>query len=102
MASGRQLDSSSCAPEQVKTEFVFKQPDLLAERWLRHMQSLGGPAEVQLVGDGTEVSQPLDVDLLPIEVLRGNRVLSGRGLNNVHRVGLQEVMIDSVSIFVSL
>jgi hypothetical protein len=45
------------ALEQLDAELALECPDSLAERRLRHVQALGRPAEVQLLGDGDEVRQ---------------------------------------------
>ena len=37
--------------------------NLLAERWLGDLQSLGGSAEVKVLGDGEEVAQMAELDI---------------------------------------
>jgi hypothetical protein len=49
-----ELDLPSAAPEQRYAELPLEPLDLLAERRLRHVQTLGSAAEVQLVGDRQE------------------------------------------------
>jgi len=43
--------------EELHTEVRLQLAYLLADGRLGHLQSLGGPAEVQLLGDGDEVAQ---------------------------------------------
>ncbi|HTR77771.1 MAG TPA: hypothetical protein VMH39_06660 [Gemmatimonadaceae bacterium] len=38
-------------------EFLLQQLHLAAQRWLGHVQSLGRPAEMHLLGDGDELLQ---------------------------------------------
>jgi hypothetical protein len=51
------LHAPARAREELGPELVLQQPDLVAQRGLRHVQPLGRPAEVQLLGDGDEVAQ---------------------------------------------
>jgi hypothetical protein len=41
----------------VAPELVLERADLLAERWLRDVQPLGGAAEMQLLRDRDEVAK---------------------------------------------
>src|SRR5436190_8009604 len=43
--------------EQLKAELAFKGADLLAQRRLDDVQTLGGPPEVHLLGDSDEVPE---------------------------------------------
>jgi len=49
--------------EQFRAQRPFQQPDLLAERGLRHEQPLGGPGEVQLLSHRHEVAEVSTVDI---------------------------------------
>ena len=53
-----QRDRARGAVDQLHTELALELLDLPAQRWLRHVQALGGAAEVQLFGDGDEARQP--------------------------------------------
>jgi hypothetical protein len=57
MARGRQFDLSGAPDEEGDVEFPLQLPNLLGERWLRDVQSLGGPAEVQFLRDRAEVPE---------------------------------------------
>ena len=57
LARGRQFDPSGAPGEEADLEFALQLPNLLGERRLRDVQSLGGPAEVQFLGDRAEVPQ---------------------------------------------
>src|SRR6185295_7533579 len=57
MARGRQFDLSGAPDEEADVEFPLQLPNLLGERWLRDVQSLGGPAEVQFLRDRAEVPE---------------------------------------------
>ena len=57
LARGRQLNPPSTSGEEADVEFALQEPDLLGQWRLRHVQSLGGLAEVQLLGDGAKVAQ---------------------------------------------
>ena len=46
-----------CTSKQGGTSKVLQLADLLRQRWLGHVEPLGGPAEVQLLGDGAKVAQ---------------------------------------------
>ncbi|MNN84544.1 hypothetical protein D3C81_2017180 [compost metagenome] len=52
-----QLDPTIGTFEQARAQFLFKGLDLLAQRWLRDAQLLSRPPEVQLFGNGNEVTQ---------------------------------------------
>ena len=56
-----EADATSAAIEEHRVELAFEQADLLAERRLRHVEALGGPPEVQFLGNRHEVSKPLKV-----------------------------------------
>ena len=56
-AGRRQLDSPARAGEQRAAQLLLQRADLLAERRLGDVQARGGAAEVQLLGDGDEVTQ---------------------------------------------
>ena len=43
--------------ERECADFLLQQPDLLAQRRLADMQALGSAGEMQLLGDGDEVTQ---------------------------------------------
>ena len=43
---------------ELDAEFGLELLDLPAQRRLRHVQALGGAAEVQFLGDGDEAGQP--------------------------------------------
>ena len=45
------------AVEELQAEFAFEPGDLLTDRGLDDVQPLGGPAEVEFLGDGDEVPQ---------------------------------------------
>src|SRR5258708_3901036 len=53
----RELHVTARAPEQRRLEFLLQPPDLLAQRWLRDVETRGRPAEVQLLGHGNEVPE---------------------------------------------
>ncbi len=50
------------APEQGDAEFVLELPDRLGERWLRDVEPLGGPSEVEFLADREEVAQVPKLD----------------------------------------
>ena len=50
------------ASEQVKAVFGFEVRNLFAERRLGYMQSVRGPPEVQLFGQGNDCKQVTDFD----------------------------------------
>ncbi len=52
-----QLHPAAAAVEYLHTELVLESPDLLAQRRLRDVLTLGGPTEVQLLGDSEEIAQ---------------------------------------------
>jgi hypothetical protein len=53
----RQFDVSSVADEKLSPKLTFEIADLLGERGAGEVKALGGPAEMQLFGNGDEVSQ---------------------------------------------
>ena len=57
--------------EQLDAKLILQLADLLRERWLRHMQALGGPAEVPLLGNRDEIVQLADVQGGPVLPLIG-------------------------------
>ena len=57
LAGRRQLDPPARAGQQREPELVLQRPDLLAERRLGDVQPRGGAPEVQLLGDGDEITQ---------------------------------------------
>ena len=52
-----QVDAAGGAAQQRHPQLGLELPDLLGQRRLGHVQALGGPAEVPLLGDGDEVAQ---------------------------------------------
>ena len=52
-----QDDAAGRAAEQTGADLLFQQADLLAERWLLNAQTLGGPGDVLLLGDGHEITK---------------------------------------------
>ena len=52
-----QLHAAAGAIQELDAELLLESPDLLAERGLGDVLSLGRPSEVQLLGDGEEVAQ---------------------------------------------
>jgi hypothetical protein len=52
-----QLDPTIGAFEQPRAHLLLQRLNLLAQRWLRDAQHLGGAAEMQFFGDGDEVAQ---------------------------------------------
>jgi hypothetical protein len=57
LARGRQFNPPSAPGEEADAEFALQYPDLLGQWRLRDVQSFGGPAEVQFLGDGAKVAQ---------------------------------------------
>ncbi len=57
VASIGQRHRAARAREQLHAQLLFQRADLLAERWLRHVQAQRGPREVQLFRDGDEIAQ---------------------------------------------
>ena len=54
----REFHNPSCvASEQVKSMLCFEVGDLFAERRLGYVQSVRGPSEVQLFGQGNDCKQ---------------------------------------------
>jgi len=56
-AGGRQLDVSAVADEELGPELTFEIADLLRERRSSEVKPLGGPTEMQFLGNGDEVGQ---------------------------------------------
>jgi hypothetical protein len=75
---------SSITLQQTNAEVGFKSGDLSAERWLGDEQSLGGPPEVQLVGDGEEVLDVAEVDPLGHSNSLSQEVLDADGRPVAH------------------
>jgi hypothetical protein len=64
--------------EELDSEVAFELSDRGAERGLRHVQSLRGPAEVQLLGHGDEVAQVAQLNhVRPAVILPHIRCVSG-------------------------
>ncbi len=61
-----QGDSAGAAVEQLQAELAFQPPDLLADRRLDDVQPLGGPAEVEFLGDRHEVPNLTQLHTAPI------------------------------------
>ena len=57
LARGRHLHPAARARQQLAPELLLQQPDLVAQRRLGHVQPRGGPAEVQLLRHGHEISE---------------------------------------------
>jgi hypothetical protein len=58
LASGRrQFDVPAVADEELGPELTFEIGDLLRERGSSEVKPLGGPSEMQLLGNGDEVGQ---------------------------------------------
>ena len=57
LAGGGQLDPAAGAVQQPAAELLLEPADLLAQRRLGDVQAGRGAAEVQLLGDGDEVTQ---------------------------------------------
>ncbi len=56
--AGGERDRSGGAVDELHAELVLELLDLPAQRRLRHVQPLGGAAEVQFLRDGDETRQP--------------------------------------------
>lgn len=54
LPGGGEPHGTGGAVEELEPEVSFEQSDLLAERRLGDVQPLGGPPEVQYLGDGDE------------------------------------------------
>ncbi len=61
-AGDGQLDPVGRAPQQLAAQHALERPDLAAQRGLREVQPRGGATEVELLGDGDERPQVLDLD----------------------------------------
>jgi len=61
----RECDMALGADEQPDAEFGLQRLDGLAERRLRHRQSLGGSTEMQLLRHGEEIAQLPQIHDLP-------------------------------------
>jgi hypothetical protein len=59
--------------QQPHPELALEPGDLLADRGLHHRQPLGGPAEVQLLGDGDEVPQLAELHHTPPSITGTDR-----------------------------
>jgi hypothetical protein len=64
LAGEGQLDAAGGAVEETVAEELFEAFDLLAERGLGDSEAFGGAAEVQRFGDGQEVAEVAELDLL--------------------------------------
>ena len=60
----RQLDMPAVAAKQRNAQANFETLDLLAERRLGHAQCLRRPSEMQFFGDGDEVPQMPQLDVV--------------------------------------
>jgi len=56
-AGGGERHRARTAGEQRDAELMLQQLDLPAQRRLRHVQALGGTAEIQFAGQGGEAAQ---------------------------------------------
>jgi hypothetical protein len=65
----RQADAALGAVKELRPKLLLQAFDLVAQRGLGHVQPLGRPAEVQLLCNGHEVTQALEVHRLLIHVL---------------------------------
>ncbi|MCY1182798.1 hypothetical protein D9M73_233760 [compost metagenome] len=59
-----QGDAAVGAVEQARADFLFQRLDLLAQRRLGNAQLSGGAAEMQLLGDGDEVTQVTQLHMI--------------------------------------
>jgi hypothetical protein len=64
LAVGGERDPAGGAGEQAHAELAFEAGDVAAEGLLGHIQPGGGAGEVQLLGDGYEVAQQAQVELV--------------------------------------
>ena len=72
----RERDRSRCAGQQRASDRVLEPANGLRERRLRHVQPAGRPPEVQLFGDGHEVTQVAELDVHGLGVLmQMNKIL---------------------------
>jgi hypothetical protein len=60
----REPDLPSRARQQIRSELLLQLADRDAERRLRHVQALGGAAEVELLRDRDEIAQVAKLDHL--------------------------------------
>ncbi len=56
-ACRREFDPAGTADQKVDAEFALELADLLGQRRLGHVQPVGGPAEVEFLGDGAEIAE---------------------------------------------
>jgi hypothetical protein len=75
-AGGGQRDASSSPMEKIDAQLELELPDLLAQRGLSEMQTLGRTPEVQLLGDGNEVAKSTKLHGLASSGRRAWRALS--------------------------
>ena len=61
-AGDRQLHRMGRAPQHLAAQQALERPDLPAQRRLRDIQPRGGATEVELLGDGDERPQVLNLD----------------------------------------
>ncbi|MNF93204.1 hypothetical protein D3C84_758720 [compost metagenome] len=61
LSGRRQLDPVMTTFEQRRTQFLFQQTNLLAQRRLANVQTRGSPAKVQLFSKGHEIPQQSQV-----------------------------------------
>jgi hypothetical protein len=68
LAGVRQLETTRNPVEKLGAQLALERLDLLAQRWLRDPQPLGGAAKVPFLGNGDEVAQmsKLHLDMLMI------------------------------------
>jgi hypothetical protein len=62
-AGAGEADGAGGSGEERVADDVFELTDLLRERWLGEVKTLGGSAEVQLFGDGYKVAEMAEFDL---------------------------------------
>jgi hypothetical protein len=72
LAGVRELHLARGAQKQVGPKLLLELADGDAERWLRHVQSLGGAAEVELLCDRDEVAQMAKLEHRKIDRTRGH------------------------------
>ena len=56
-AGGCQFDPACGSGEEGDAQFLLEVPDLSGQRWLRDVQTRGGAAEMQFLGNGPEVPE---------------------------------------------
>ncbi|MNC40134.1 hypothetical protein D3C75_888250 [compost metagenome] len=66
------------AQKQAETELFLEPVDRLAQRWLRHVQALGGLVKVQLFGHGDELPEQTCFDH-PAFLQRGDSAVISMG-----------------------